>query len=200
MERAREEGLQVDREVAAALAAVVGGRQRHIARELEKLALAVHPRTRLTLEDVAELAAGDTAPGAYDLADAVVAGDLPAVLSIAERLRDHEERPGRLLFPIVRRLRDVGQAARLLDSGLSEGEAAKALGAPPWLAKKTVARARKVDRTALERAICTLADVEVELRSGELEEDTAFTLALTRAAGRGEESRPSPAEQPGTAS
>jgi hypothetical protein len=38
---------------------------------------------------------------------------------------------------------------------------------------------------ALERAICEFADLEVELRgggSGGFDEDTAFSLALTRAA------------------
>jgi hypothetical protein len=38
----------------------------------------------------------------------------------------------------------------------------------------------------LEHAICTFADLEVDLRgggSGGLDEDTAFSLALTRAAG-----------------
>jgi DNA polymerase III subunit delta len=186
MERARDEGLQLDRDAAAALAAAVGGSQRRILRELEKLALALHPSTRVTLADVTVLAAADTAPGAYDLADAVLAGDLPATLSLAEKLRAHEERPGRLLFPIARRLREVDRAARLLDAGVAEKDAAQALGAPPWLAKKTLAKAKKVDRAALERAICALADLEVELRSGELDEDTAFSLALTHAAGPGD--------------
>ena len=57
---------------------------------------------------------------------------------------------------------------------------------PPWLAKKTVARAQKADRATLERALCVFADLELELRGGgdrELDEDTAFSLALARAAG-----------------
>ena len=52
--------------------------------------------------------------------------------------------------------------------------------------KKTVARAKKADRAALERAICIFADLEIDTRGGgdvQLDEDTAFSLALARAAG-----------------
>jgi DNA polymerase III subunit delta len=186
VERAREEGLQLESDAAKALVSLAGPSQQRLAREVEKLALALHPGTRATVDDVREHAAGDASAGAYDLADAVVAGDLEACLSLAEALTAQDERPGRLVFPIVRRLREVHRAARLLDSGMSEGKAAEELRAPPWLAKRTVAAAKRADRASLERALCTFADLEVGLRGGgdaALDEDTAFSLALTRAAG-----------------
>jgi DNA polymerase III delta subunit len=184
-ERAREEGLQLDTETAKAIVAVTGAGQQRIAREIEKLALAVHPRTRIAVEDVEEHSGGDTAPQAYDLADALIAGDLPASLALAEGLTASGEPPGRLVYPIVRRLREVHRAAGLLEAGMPEPKAAEALGLPPWLAKKTVARAKGADRAALERALCLFADLEVELRGGgdrPLDEGTAFSLALASAA------------------
>ena len=52
---------------------------------------------------------------------------------------------------------------------------------------RELARAKKADRAALERAICVFADLEVDMRGGgsdaRLDEDTAFSLALARAAG-----------------
>jgi DNA polymerase III delta subunit len=137
--------------------------------------------------DVDAFVASDTSPQAYDLADALVAGDLRATLALAEQLESYGERPGRLVWPVVRRLREVHRAAALLDSGMPDAKVGEALKAPPWLAKKTVARAKKADRAALERAICVFADLEVEMRGGgsdaRLDEDTAFSLALARAAG-----------------
>ena len=183
-ERAREEGLQLDAEAAKALVALAGPSQQRIARELEKLALAVHPGAGVSARDVEQLAAGDAAPQVYDLADALVAGDLRAALAFAQELEAHGERPARLMFPIVRRLREVQRAAALLEAGMPEQKAAEALKSPPWLAKKTVSRAKKADRALLERAICVLAELEVELRGGgrrPLDEDTAFTLAMSRA-------------------
>jgi DNA polymerase III delta subunit len=185
-ERGRELGLQVDKEASKELVALVGQSQQRLSRELEKLALALHPRTDVRTADVEAFAARDSSPQAYDLADALVAGDLRATLALAEELESHGERPGRLIYPVVRRLREVHRAAAMLDSGMPDAKVGEALKAPPWLAKKTVARAKKADRAALERAICAFADLEIEMRGGgdlQLDEDTAFSLALARAAG-----------------
>ena len=183
IERGRELGLQVEGDAAKQLVSLVGAGQQRLSRELEKLALALHPRTHVSSADVDALAARDAAPQAYDLADALVAGDLRGTLALAEQLEAHGERPGRLIFPVVRRLREVHRAAALLDSGMPDAKVGEALRAPPWLAKKTVARAKKADRAALERAICVFADLEIDLRGGgslALDEDTAFSLALAR--------------------
>jgi DNA polymerase III subunit delta len=185
VERGRDLGVQLDPEAAKELVTLVGTSQQRLSRELEKLGLAVHPRTNVATADVESLAARDAAPQAYDLADALVAGDLKATLALAEQLESHGERPGRLVYPVVRRLREVHRAASLLDQGVPESKVGEALKAPPWLVKKTVARAKKADRAALERAICIFADLEIDMRGGgelQLDEDTAFSLALARAA------------------
>lgn len=181
--RAQEEGLQLDQDTAKELITTVGGGPQRLAREIEKLALALHPSTHVSPEDVTALSSGDGAPQAYELADALVAGDLARTLAIADELDAHGERPGRLVYGIARRLREVHRAASLLEAGIPEQKAAEALKAPPWLAKKTVAKAKKADRRALERALAVFADFEVEARGGgNLDEDTAFSLALAHAA------------------
>jgi DNA polymerase III delta subunit len=164
----------------------VGSSQQQLARELEKIALALHPRVSVSAADVEELAAADGAPRVYDLADALVSGDLRATLALAEELEAHGERPGGLAFPIVRRLREVHRAAALLEAGMPDQKVVEALKAPPWLAKKAVARAKKADTVTLERALCVFADLEVEMRGGgevQVDESAAFSLALARAAG-----------------
>ena len=181
---ARELGLQLDQDAAKELVARVGTSQQRLSRELEKIALALHPSANVTTEDVERLAATDTAPGAYDLADALVAGDLRGTLALAEQLDEHGERPSKLVWPIVRRLRQVHQAAWLLGAGMPDAKVAEALRGPPWASKKVIARAKKADVATLERALCVFADLEVELRGGsdlQLGEDTAFSLALARA-------------------
>jgi DNA polymerase-3 subunit delta len=186
VERARELGVQLDREAAKELVGRVGSSQQRLSRELEKIAIAVHPAVGVTTADVEALAAADNAPQVYDLADALVAGDLRETLALAEELEAHGERPGRLMFPVVRRLREVHRAAALLEAGVPEQKVGEALRAPPWLAKKTVARAKKADTAALERAICVFAELEVSMRGGgdlQLDEDAAFSLALARATG-----------------
>ncbi|HKP89268.1 MAG TPA: DNA polymerase III subunit delta [Thermoleophilaceae bacterium] len=182
-ERAQEEGLRLDKDAAKLLVERAGPSQQRIAREIEKLALAIHPETHLDAAKVAELASGSDGGQAYDLADAVVASDLETTLRLAERLTTAGERPAGLVWPVIRRIREVHRAAQLLEAGMSERHTGAALGGPPWLAKRTVAAARKADRTALARALCAFADLEVAVRSGDVvDEHTGFTRALARAA------------------
>ena len=181
--RARELGLRLDGEAAKTLVAIVGPGQQRLSRELEKLSIALHPEPTATVEDVERLAAGEASPKVYDLADAVVGGNVESAIELAEELSEWGERPSRFVYPIVGRLREVHRAVELLEAGMTEKELAGALKMPPWRAKKVVALARRADRQALERAICRFADLEVELRGGgSLDEATAVTLTLARAA------------------
>jgi DNA polymerase III subunit delta len=186
VERAREEGLRLDKEAAKALVASVGTGQQRLAREVEKLAIAAHPEGTLSAEQIEELAPVEATRHVFDLADALVAGEAAAAVAISEQLLERGEHGSKLMFAITRRLREVHKAAALLEQGVPEQQVTSALGGPPWAAKKTIARAKSADRELLEHAICTFADLEVDLRgggTGGLDEDTAFSLALTRAAG-----------------
>ena len=181
--RAGEHGLKLDAEAARTLVAVAGPGQQRLVREIEKIAIALYPDTSAGAEDIERLAAGDAAPKVYDLADAVVAGDLELTVSLAEELTAQDERPSRFVYPIVGRLREVRRVVELLDAGVGEKDLAKAMRVPPWRVKKAVALARKADRETLERALCRFADLEVELRGGgSLDEETAVSLALAGAA------------------
>jgi DNA polymerase-3 subunit delta len=183
IERAAEEGLTLDLEAARTLVSVVGNNQQRLAREVEKLALLAHPKGSLTAAQVARLACGETGGQGYDLADALVAGDLEQSLRLAESLVERGDRPGRLVYPILSGLRRSLRAAELSDVGASDAELAKELRVPPWLAKKIRSQARRADRDALERALCVFADLEVQMRTGEcVDDESGFTLALARAA------------------
>jgi DNA polymerase-3 subunit delta len=186
IDRAREEGLAMDVETAKQLVQSVGSRQQQLQREVEKLSIALHPGGYVTAADVEALASGEATTQVYDLADSIVAADLPAALALAEQLRAADERPGRLVYALVRRLRDVHRAAVLLDAGVPEQNVGAALSMPPWAVKRTVAQARKADREVLERALEAFAEFELESRGGgdrDLDEDTAFTMTLVNAAG-----------------
>jgi DNA polymerase-3 subunit delta len=183
IDRAAEEGLVLDMEAARTLVGLVGNSQQRIAREVEKLALLAHPRDNLTAEHVKRLACGETTSQGYDLADALVAGDLEQSLRLAERLVESGDRPARLVYPILSGLRRSIRAAELIDAGVSESQLAKELRVPPWLAKRIASQARRADRDALERALCAFAELEVRMRNGEcVDDESGLTLALARAA------------------
>lgn len=182
-ERAAEEGLTLDAEAARTLVGVVGSSQQRLSREVEKLALLAHPKDRLSAEQVQRFASGEVSGQGYDLADALVAGDLEQTLRLAERLVAQGDRPGRLVYPILSGLRRSLRASELIEAGVSESQLASELRMPPWLAKRVAAQARRADRDALERALCAFADLEVRMRNGEcVDDESGLTLALAQAA------------------
>jgi DNA polymerase-3 subunit delta len=184
MSRAKDEGLTLESDAAKTLVSAVGTGQQRLAREIEKLALAAHPSARLSAAEVEELAPAESIRSGYDVADALVAGDSRAAMALSEKLLERDEHGSKIMYAITRRLREVHRAASLLEQGVPEQKVAASLGGPPWAAKKVIARAKTADRHALERALCTFADLEVDLRGGgsaDLDEDTAFSIALTRA-------------------
>jgi DNA polymerase-3 subunit delta len=189
MERAAEQNLKIDAEGARTLIGLVGTRQQRLAREVERLALLAYPENKLDGGQIAELAASENTLQAYELADAIVDGNERHALAVAERLSVQGEPPGRLLYSVVRRLREVHRAAELLDAGVRENDAAGQLGMPPWLAKRMISAAKKAGRQKLEDAICAFARLEIDLRGGglradySLDEDTALSLAIVRACG-----------------
>lgn len=188
-ERATEQGLKLDAEGIRTLISLTGARQQRLAREVERLALLAHPEGSLDAEQVAELASGETSSQAYDLADAVVAGDTNKALAAAERLREQGEAPSRLLYTIVRKLRDVHRAGELLDAGVRESDVPGKLRMPPWMAQRIIPIAKRTGRHALEDAICVFAQLEIDFRGGglragwSLDEDTALSVAIARATG-----------------
>ncbi len=166
MSRARDEGLTLDSEAAKMLVSAVGTGQQRLAREIEKLVLAAHPAATLSAEEIAELAPAESLRSGYDVADALVAGDGRAAMALSEQLLEREEHGSKIMYAITRRLREVHRAASLLEQGVPEQKVAASLGGPPWAAKKVIARAKTADRYVLERALCTFADLEVDLRGG----------------------------------
>jgi DNA polymerase III subunit delta len=179
--RARELGLRLEPDAAKLLISIVGSGQQRLAREIEKLAIGIHPEVTVRAEHVEQLAAGETTPKVYDLADALVSGDRETTMLLAEELTAQDERPSRFIYPIVGRLREVHRAVELLEAGVGEKELPARMKAPPWRVKKVVALARRADRDTIERALCRFADLEVELRGGgTLDEKTAVSLTLAR--------------------
>jgi DNA polymerase-3 subunit delta len=180
-EQARALGLELEPGAAKALVARVGERQQRLARELEKLALALGPGATLSADDVDELAAGSAERKAWSLADAVVARDRAASTRLYLDLRGQGERLTGLLFQIARRLRDANEVAVRLDAGEPVAQVRRSLRMPPKAAERFVADVEKSDREALRAALAHLADLEVDSRGGRaVPEDTAALRMLMR--------------------
>lgn len=194
-DRAGDLGLALTADAAELLLELIGTNQQRLLRELEKLALYCGAEGEdagggkgisVDADTVEALTTTATEVRAWELADAVVEGDTARALSLTEDLRVNGEEMMPILFALLRKLRDSYRAWAMSASGKSTGEIQSALRVPPFVAKKIVAQARRADGERLERALTVLADLDYAVRgAGRLDNDSALTLAVRRAASGG---------------
>jgi DNA polymerase-3 subunit delta len=122
--------------------------------------------------------AGGVAP--WDLTDAIDRADTAAALAALHRLTGAGER-----HPLVVLATLHGHYASMLKldgSGIrAEADAATALGIHPFRAKKLLAQTNRLGSAAIGRAICLLADADLDLRGlRNLPEDVVLDVLVAR--------------------
>ena len=191
VDQAREMGFALTREGSQALVERVGRddknrvRQQRLMRELEKLAVFARAGEQVDTDVVDELTASTVDSRAYEIADALIAGDGARALLIAEEMRSGDVDIMHILFAVLRQLRQSRRAWAIVASGGSVADVASALRLPDWLARKIAAQVRRADPERIERALDLLADLDFAVRGGgRLDADSSLTLALAGAAAR----------------
>jgi DNA polymerase-3 subunit delta len=154
-------GVQLDRDGARALVALVGERQQRLMRELEKLAIELGPGAEIGRDDVEQSAAQSSERQVWGLVDALVAADRRSATSAYLTLDSQGESVGRLVGLLARRVRDVLAIARRLEAGESAQQIKKDLKMSPWAADRRIAEARDSDSDRLARALEALAQLEL---------------------------------------
>jgi DNA polymerase-3 subunit delta len=189
MEQAEELGIALSREAARELVERVGSdekrkrpNQRRLMRELEKLATFAGEDRQMDADVVELLTSSQTDTRVYELADAVIEGDGPRALRLAEDLRSRGEDMMHILFALLRQLRDCYRCAAMIAAGRSQKEVQSTLRVPSFVARRMVARAKTADPERLEHALELLADLDYTVRgAGALDQDSALTLTLVSA-------------------
>ncbi len=186
-QRAREQGLELDKAGAKALVAQVGERQQRLLRELEKLAIEHGQGVSLGETEIEESGAASSERKVWTLGDALVAGDEKAAMRALVELRGQGERVPRLMFNIADRLRDAIKVAEALAAGKPAAEARKGLRMSPRVAARFVDEVSKRDLESFRHALEVIADLELETRGGgatqgALQEDTLAVRAVVAAA------------------
>ena len=158
-------GLDLPEDVAEDLTTRCSGDKMRLVRETEKLALYVGEGTA-THEDVALLCPPDVQSNIFAFVDSLAAGQRGRAIKLLEDLIETGEPPLRLTFMIRRQFQLVARARALFERGASQGEAAKDLKVPPFVARKLEEQGRKLDDGDLERALALVLDLESGLKGG----------------------------------
>jgi DNA polymerase-3 subunit delta len=181
--RARELGLDLPEDVAGAMIARCSGDKQRLVNEAQKLALYVAGRPA-TEEDVEALFPPDVQSNIFAFVDALAAGDQASALELLEELISSGEPPLRVTFMVRRQFRLVARARALFARGVSQGDVARELKVPPFVARKLEDQSRGLDDDALERALVVILDLESGLKGGsDLADELQVELAVLKLTG-----------------
>jgi len=158
-------GVTVRGDVAGALADMFGEDLPGIAGEVTKLALLDGAITPERARDVAHRPA---ARSAFDLTDAISAGDAALALRTARGLLEQGEAPVRVMAALTWQIDLVARCAALAlrDPAVSPEAAARTLKSSPFPTKKALAVARGLDEPAVADLVARAVDADVAMKSG----------------------------------
>ena len=159
---AREQALRLGAGAAETLADHVGNEPQTLAREIEKLALRF-PDREVGPHEVLDTVSGERSPVAFALEGAVRDRRVGHAIAALRGALNQGDRPELLVGQIASELRVLLRARALLDSGMDEESAKRALGGRGFY---VVPRARNYRRAELERALGALAEVDVAAKTG----------------------------------
>jgi len=178
----RGQGGQITPQGADLLASLVGRETRTAANECDKLLAYVRYQRPVDVDDVDLLVTSNASANIFDMVDALGQRQGRTALQLLNRLL--EEKDALSLFGmIVRQFRLLLLAREVLESGGREADVASATGMHAFVARKVAAQARRFSMDSLENIYHRLLEIDVAIKSGELEAETALntlTAALCR--------------------
>jgi DNA polymerase-3 subunit delta len=183
VEHAKRLDLDLPEDVARGLIERCSGDKMRLVSETEKLALYVG-EGRATKQDVEALCPPDVQSNIFAFVDALAAGDRGEAIKLLEDLVGTGEPPLRVTYMVRRQFRLVGRARTLFERGASQGEVAKELKVPPFVARKLEEQASRLNDGNLELALELVLDLERGLKGGsDLGDTLQVELAVLKLSG-----------------
>ena len=175
--RARDKGGSISNKGAEGLANLVGSDTRTADHELDKLLLYVDYKRPVEIDDVLALTAYEGEGDIFGLVDALGERDgRTAIKKLHELLGDRD--PLSILGMIVRQFRLLIQAREILDQGYEENEVIKRIKVYKRVGEKITAQARKFDLQTLESIYRRLLEVDLAIKSSEMEGDQILDVFI----------------------
>jgi DNA polymerase-3 subunit delta len=160
---ARTRRIAIAPEACARLGDVVGKDLARLALALDQLALYAGDRT-IEAEDVDDLVADTRERSVFELTDAIGKGDLTAALAAVAALCEQRQSPIGVVVMIARFMRQLALCHVAQARRMSNEEAVKLVGVPPFLVQKVMGQARRYDQAGLARAARRLAEADQSLK------------------------------------
>lgn len=149
-----------------------------LAMELDKLSLYVGSGGEVTADLVEQMVARTTEQNVFILIDELVKMNTGKALEILQDLYKQKEEPIKIVALMARQYRLIAQVKELVQTGYSHQQIAGAVGAHPYAVKLAAEQARKYDVNRLNRILSRLADLDYQMKSGQIDKSFGLELLL----------------------
>lgn len=163
--RCKKLGKEVDVEACRLMQAYVGNSLRAIQNELDKLFTYLGERTRVTLEDVADVVGVSRGFTVFDLQNAIGKKNIGEAMKIAKRMIETGEAPQLSIVMLTRYFNLVWKVQDMLKYGASEAEVIAATRISPYYFKDYTEAARRFSSSQIENSFAALLEADIQLKS-----------------------------------
>lgn len=160
-----------------------GVKLRQLDQEIRKLLTYVNWARPVKPEDVHLMVADAQQGDLFGMIDAIAEGDSKKAIVELHRLIDRGKSPLELFGMIVRQFRLMIQIKELTEQGLSSAAIAERLSLHPFVAEKTGRQTQAFSMEQLERVYHHLLEMDVGIKTGQIEDVAALDLLVARLAG-----------------
>lgn len=196
--RARLHGGEITSQAASALVTAVGydprpsdrdrtpeqgNKLRQLDQEILKVLTYANWSRPVTPQDVHLLVADAQQGDLFGMVDALAAGDGKQAIVELHRLVDQGKAPLELFGLIVRQFRLMIELKELAEQGITGAQAAERLSLHPFVADKVGKQARAFSAAQLETIYRRLSEMDVQIKTGQVEDVTALDLLVAGLAG-----------------
>jgi DNA polymerase III subunit delta len=176
--------VTIENRAALALGEVTGDDLRRADNELVKLVSYVEDGQPITEDDVATLTPYVAEANIFKMVDAIADGRARIALDLLHRLlSEKSQSPLGLYAMIVRQFRLLIMTKDLLGRGVqNNGEIAKSIGVPPFVAKNLKGQCNSFDMPDLERIYRALQENDLKMKTGRIQPELALDLFIVSVA------------------
>jgi DNA polymerase-3 subunit delta len=176
--RASEKGGEFSLQAAVALVQAASDNQRVLDQEIEKLLAYANRDRPVTSDDVALLVPYAQEAVIFDAVDALGRRDGAKAARLVHNLLDHGNDPLYLFAMIIRQFRLLIQIKELSGEGLDPRAIAKEMKLHLYPTRKLYIQARNFTLQQLERTHHRLLEIDVQIKTGQINDTVALDLLI----------------------